>query len=315
VPVEIEEILKELERNRGYFPHEAFKAAVERRDEIIPHLLDFLKLAIHHKEEIEADESYFAHIHALLLLAQFKATESYPLICELFAGVGDTMDSMGDVVTEEAGSVLASVCGGDTEPIKTIIENTSLNEYVRCQGLIAFVILAVAGVKTREEVVGYFRELFNGRLERDYSYVWSELACCCADLYARELTAEVDAALEEDLIDFSVIGKEELRRDLNADEDLKRKLMTRNASKYRLIDDAAGELADWACFKLEEEYPESNGVDPLLPYLDEDDPFDDEHGDAYPNPPARNSGPKIGRNDPCPCGSGKKYKKCCGGNE
>jgi uncharacterized protein YecA (UPF0149 family) len=23
--------------------------------------------------------------------------------------------------------------------------------------------------------------------------------------------------------------------------------------------------------------------------------------------------PKVGRNDPCPCGSGKKYKKCCGG--
>jgi SEC-C motif-containing protein len=26
-----------------------------------------------------------------------------------------------------------------------------------------------------------------------------------------------------------------------------------------------------------------------------------------------NEGPKVGRNDPCPCGSGKKYKKCCGG--
>jgi hypothetical protein len=25
------------------------------------------------------------------------------------------------------------------------------------------------------------------------------------------------------------------------------------------------------------------------------------------------TGPKVGRNDPCPCGSGKKYKKCCGG--
>ena len=23
-------------------------------------------------------------------------------------------------------------------------------------------------------------------------------------------------------------------------------------------------------------------------------------------------GPRVGRNDPCPCGSGKKYKKCCG---
>ncbi len=26
-------------------------------------------------------------------------------------------------------------------------------------------------------------------------------------------------------------------------------------------------------------------------------------------------GAKVGRNDPCPCGSGKKYKKCCGRDE
>ena len=28
--------------------------------------------------------------------------------------------------------------------------------------------------------------------------------------------------------------------------------------------------------------------------------------------PVVRSSPKIGRNDPCPCGSGQKYKKCCG---
>lgn len=28
--------------------------------------------------------------------------------------------------------------------------------------------------------------------------------------------------------------------------------------------------------------------------------------------PVVNNGPKIGRNDPCPCGSGKKYKNCHG---
>ncbi len=28
--------------------------------------------------------------------------------------------------------------------------------------------------------------------------------------------------------------------------------------------------------------------------------------------PVKNEGPKVGRNDPCPCGSGKKYKNCCG---
>ncbi len=37
-------------------------------------------------------------------------------------------------------------------------------------------------------------------------------------------------------------------------------------------------------------------------------------GMAPPKPiaPIRNDGPKVGRNDPCPCGSGRKYKKCCG---
>jgi hypothetical protein len=35
-----------------------------------------------------------------------------------------------------------------------------------------------------------------------------------------------------------------------------------------------------------------------------------EHGNL--NPPVKYEKPKIGRNEPCPCGSGKKYKKCCG---
>jgi len=37
------------------------------------------------------------------------------------------------------------------------------------------------------------------------------------------------------------------------------------------------------------------------------------HGSG-PKTPAVRSNSKVGRNDPCPCGSGKKYKKCCGAN-
>ena len=33
---------------------------------------------------------------------------------------------------------------------------------------------------------------------------------------------------------------------------------------------------------------------------------------AEPATTIRNTGPKAGRNAPCPCGSGKKFKKCCG---
>lgn len=35
-------------------------------------------------------------------------------------------------------------------------------------------------------------------------------------------------------------------------------------------------------------------------------------GEQINGPPVRREGPKIGRNDPCHCGSGKKYKKCHG---
>jgi preprotein translocase subunit SecA len=39
-------------------------------------------------------------------------------------------------------------------------------------------------------------------------------------------------------------------------------------------------------------------------------------GSASAEAPAqRRTGDKVGRNDPCPCGSGKKYKKCHGANE
>ena len=35
-------------------------------------------------------------------------------------------------------------------------------------------------------------------------------------------------------------------------------------------------------------------------------------GEQISGPPVKREGPKVGRNDPCSCGSGKKFKKCCG---
>ena len=39
-----------------------------------------------------------------------------------------------------------------------------------------------------------------------------------------------------------------------------------------------------------------------------------EDGDNKKKEPVKNNNKKIGRNEPCPCGSGKKYKNCCGKN-
>ncbi|UOD35847.1 preprotein translocase subunit SecA [Deferribacteraceae bacterium V6Fe1] len=45
------------------------------------------------------------------------------------------------------------------------------------------------------------------------------------------------------------------------------------------------------------------------------DIFNENSQDDNKKSPVKRDAPKVGRNDPCPCGSGKKYKKCCGANE
>jgi preprotein translocase subunit SecA len=47
----------------------------------------------------------------------------------------------------------------------------------------------------------------------------------------------------------------------------------------------------------------------------DDDYLDDETEPSPVTSTIRNTGPKLGRNDPCWCGSGKKYKKCHHGKD
>jgi preprotein translocase subunit SecA len=43
----------------------------------------------------------------------------------------------------------------------------------------------------------------------------------------------------------------------------------------------------------------------------QDDAIANSQQPAGKSQPVRNKEPRVGRNDPCPCGSGKKYKQCC----
>ncbi len=57
-----------------------------------------------------------------------------------------------------------------------------------------------------------------------------------------------------------------------------------------------------------EGFENNNAID-----VGEQAPIPNSSSDSKPQPIV-NNGPKVGRNDPCPCGSGKKYKNCCGKN-
>jgi uncharacterized protein len=64
---------------------------------------------------------------------------------------------------------------------------------------------------------------------------------------------------------------------------------------------------------LEREHPLASledGIEDLV--LAAVDLWDLTHRDRFHVETIRRGGPKVGRNDPCPCGSGKKYKQCHG---
>jgi len=50
----------------------------------------------------------------------------------------------------------------------------------------------------------------------------------------------------------------------------------------------------------------------LSTFVKEKDGWKFADGEMLAEKPIVREEPKVGRNDPCPCGSGKKYKKCCG---
>ena len=56
----------------------------------------------------------------------------------------------------------------------------------------------------------------------------------------------------------------------------------------------------------------TSGIRAIKPEVDEYGQESQERDASSPGHTVRNIDPKIGRNDPCPCGSGKKYKQCHG---
>jgi hypothetical protein len=303
----IAEIMKELELCTGRFPMEAMKAAVEQREAVTPELLRVLETVAEDPVAFARREDYMAHVFALFLLAQFREKRAYAHIIKMFSAPGETTyDLAGDIVGGDLSRILASVYDGDPAPLHGLIENQEADEYVRSSTIEALLMLERSGQMSREVVVAYLRSLFHGKLERQHSYVWDGLVCAVADMPAPELLEEMRQAYADSMVDPYVADLEGIERDLAAGEPLGRK-------KNPLITDAITELEWWASFKPDEQpvgkVPALFDPLPLEPPLSLP-PVPEPVSYAPPTPFVRP--PKIGRNDPCPCGGGRKYKKCCG---
>jgi hypothetical protein len=130
------------------------------------------------------------------------------------------------------------------------------------------------------------------------------------DINAVELLPIISELYVNNLASEDICGNyNEIVKEFKAGRNIesgKRKTFGTIFSKYDHI------LSSWSYYNEEDELEEDE--------LEEDDFYDYDKASGYPERikemmPIVNPNKDIGRNDPCPCGSGKKYKKCCMNND
>ena len=278
------EVLAELSVTRSTHPEEALAAADTHREALVEPLLLALEQGIRHPGSAsEAEANLFSY--ALYLFARWREPRASRLVVRwLSLPEEGPFEIAGDIVTQDGASILAAVCGTDLEPIKGLVLNRHANEWGRSAGIAALAHVATWDSGQRNAIVDYFLSLATEGLERKPSAVWDSLAAASADIEARRVFPAIRRAYAEGLVDPRFMAESELDA---VDVSPPGEELRRTQDRRQPVDDVIRATSWWGCFaKPREASPR---------YV-----------------PVRISS-KVGRNQPCPCGSGKKFKKCCGG--
>ena len=285
------------------FPKAALNEIIARRDEMIPHLIAVLDSAHANPLEYLDGPQVMQPTYAAYLLAQFRETRAYRPLLALLNLEGDLAQQFfGGSITEDMYNILACIFDGDEVPLRALIENPLADEYARASaGLRTYPALIHAGQITPSEVERYFHQLLDHQLEREPCHVWNNLCSISADLGFAALLPLIQKAFDDDLCDpfFDSLEDMEMRIISSGDSRWKRDGMP--------IDDAVAIMETWVCFDRPSPPRPSAVIPDFFKSLSEMQPRSSRP--VVPPPPKY---PGVGRNDPCPCGSGRKFKKCCG---
>lgn len=293
----VETILNELRADcEGRFPQKALEAAVEHQAEITPFLLDNVNRVADDPDNA-TEEDLFLLLFGIYLLAQFREAQALLPIIKLISLDSETVDWLiGDTITEGLPQILASVCHDNIEPIKQLVTTYSADEYVRGSALHSLHVLYCEGAISREAIASFLNTLFTVHPIREPDHIWDAACALACNLHLKELLPSIQKAYRDGLIDEDYASLEDIEKDMLVETE--KPILPRQT----YITDTVKEMRNWACFqpKTAKSKPDHS----VLESFDYD--FDDRSGTIV------RAIPKIGRNDPCPCGSGKKYKKCCG---
>jgi hypothetical protein len=284
-------ILHELSHAKD-MPVEALNAASERRAEMIPL---FLKEIEDYRgmpgREGKATPLFFI-FH---LLGEWREKSAYRPLTRFLRSPPDDLDNvLGDAITVTTHRVIAAVFDGDLDPLFGVILDAEADEYVRSRMCEALAMVVLQGAADRDAAARFLRDGFGTFQPRAENFVWNGWQSAIALLGLNDLRDLVKQAFENGYIAPEWLGFEDFEEDLKQGiERIERGSQDINP-EFDLFGDTIEELSGWLAFsdesQAEEEWPDAEmgyGEPAINPFRD------------------------VGRNDPCPCGSGKKFKKCC----
>lgn len=302
----------QIERFTKPFPRAAIAFANSHREELTPHLIEVLeKLAIN--PSLADDGSYALHLYAMHLLASWREPRAFAAMAALGHHDDDTVDAMlGDTVTETYGRCLASVCSGDLAPLKALFEDTQASHWVRNAALDAMAVRVLEGDGPRDELVTYLttqgeaqaaRVREHGRDELD---VMDCIVSVASDIGALEMREQINGWFDAGWLDEMMTSKVHFGKAVVRPFETCRSSAGVQLQGYVSdVQAAIGWMAGFAEEPKKMQQPlEKTSPQQMKPSA--------EIKQAAPTAKPVRTAAKVGRNDPCPCGSGKKYKKCHG---
>jgi len=295
--MDVQEILEKLSKDEG-LPVEAIRAADADRAAVLPAFLQAVE------DYVAGDEAARAKPWAIFfifhLLGSWREKSAYRPLARLLTLAGDELDDvLGGGITETAHRVMAAVFDGDPQPLYDVILDENADEFARSRMLEALAMVALRGELAREELTQFLRVCFTKFQAEPGCFVWNGWQSAIAFLRLEEMRPQVQQAFDEEWIHPSLMEYRHFLEDFRiavAQPDVP----FAQPEEYTLFGDVVDEMPTWYCFS--ERYLESKK---------RSDKGDTELRRTLYQGQAVNPFKNVGRNDRCPCGSGKKFKKCC----
>ena len=291
------EIMRDLERD-DIFPKAAMAAALENPALILPRFLELIDRLNRAKLKDIQDRDLCAVIPVFHMLGQLREPRAYRPLLKLFQRPTEILDEiLGDALTETGYRVIAGTFDGEFEPIFDAIENSKADEFARSALFDALVLIAKTSPEHKAEVSNYFRQ-FRNRCKEENSDVLVGWIEGIVDLGLTDMEPEVRATFDAGVIPSDYCSPDDVLNELHRIAETGQ-LPTNHRYDRGLITDCIAELSTWHGYSQEYLAPRQSKhfLNPSFTMSSQENLAGDHR--------------LPGRNDPCICGSGKKFKKCC----